>query len=146
MTEENKITLEMKFDGIKIINFSQSNLDFDNDKKNIIEFQTDFQFNVYNDSSKIGCLLNLKVIVPNFEEEFAELKVEFFFIIRPFDKVVLKTDDDKYGIPDALMHNLASISISTARGILFEKLRGSVLQNDIFPLINPADLFNSTLK
>lgn len=143
MTEAKKMSFEMKFDGIKIINFSQSNLELDFDKENKprIEFHTDFQFGVFPEESKLRCLLTIKVLLPELEEEFAELKAEFSFKIKPFDEIVTDKGDNKFDIPDALMYNLASISISSARGILFEKLRGTALQNEIFPLVNPASLF-----
>lgn len=146
MTDVKKMTFEMKFDGIKIINFSQSNLEFDKDSKPKVEFRTDFAFGVFPDLSKIGCLLTIKVLLPELNEEFAELKAEFGFKIKPFDKVVTDKGEDAFEIPDALMHNLASISISSARGILFEKLRGTALQNEIFPLVNPANLFGQNKR
>lgn len=141
MNDVKKMTFEMKIDGIKIINFSQSNLEFNKENKPKVEFRTDFAFGVFPDDSKLGCLLTIKVLLPDSIEEFAELKVEFSFKIKPFDEVVSIKGEDSYEIPDALMHNLASISLSSARGILFEKLRGTALQNEIYPLVNPANLF-----
>jgi hypothetical protein len=143
MSAVKKMTFEMKFNGIKIINFSQSNLELEYDKniKPKVEFRTDFSFGVFPDESKLSCLLTIKVLLPEQNEEFAELKVEFSFKIKPFDEIVKVKGDDSYEIPDAVMHNLASISVSSARGILFEKLRGTALQNEIFPLVNPANLF-----
>ncbi len=143
MADVKKMTFEMKFDGIKIINFSQSNLELEykKDNKPTVEFRTDFAFGVFPEDSKLGCMLTIKVLLPELNEEFAELKVEFRFKVKPFNELVTTKDDDSYEIPDALMHNLASISLSSARGILFEKLRGTALQNEIFPLVNPANLF-----
>lgn len=143
MTEARTMTFKMKIDGIKIINFSQSNLELEFNKENKpkIEFQTDFQFAVFPEDSKLGCLLTIKVLLPELKEEFAELKAEFTFKIKPFNEIIIDNGKDKVDIPDALMHNLASISISSARGILYEKLRGTALQNEIFPLVNPVDLF-----
>ena len=143
MSDVKNMTFEMKFDGIKIINFSQSNLELEFDKSNKpkVEFRTDFEFGVNPDKSILVCMLTIKVVLPELNEEFAELRLEFGFKIKPFDEVVTVTGENDYAIPDALMYNLASISLSSARGILFEKLRGTALQNEIFPLFNPANLF-----
>ncbi len=143
MSNVKKMSFEMKIDGIKIINFSQSNLELEFEKgfKAKVEFRTDFAFGVFPDTSKLSCLLTIKVLLPELNDEFAELKVEFSFKIKPFNEIVINKGENAFEIPDTLMHNLASISLSSARGILFEKLRGTVLQNEIFPLVNPANLF-----
>jgi hypothetical protein len=42
-------------------------------------------------------------------------------------------------LPSGFAITLNSITISTARGILFERLRGSKLQEIILPIINPSN-------
>jgi hypothetical protein len=43
-------------------------------------------------------------------------------------------------LPAGLAATLNSISISTARGILFERLRGTTLQSVVLPIIDPGTL------
>ncbi|ELR68436.1 hypothetical protein C900_00404 [Fulvivirga imtechensis AK7] len=77
------------------------------------------------------------------DEAFAELKVETQFEVNPFDQTIVKEskDTNDYQIPNILMYNVANVSVSTVRGILYEKLKGTVAQDEVFPLIDLAPQF-----
>uniref|UniRef100_UPI00404A92AE hypothetical protein n=1 Tax=Gelidibacter sp. TaxID=2018083 RepID=UPI00404A92AE len=143
--ENKNITLNLRFAEIKVIKYSQFDLekDFKKDDKPLIEFQSNFQFKVLELEEKISCLVSVSIVMIETKEEFAELKVENVFEIKPFKDVVMSKIKNSYEIPNEILHNLVSISISTVRGILSEKLKGTIVQNEVYPLINPASLFEN---
>lgn len=146
MSENKNLTFQMKIDGIKVNKFSLNQID-DIDENAIpkTEFLTDFRFGVFPDSEKLSFKILIQILIPELEnEQVAEIDVEVFFKILPFESVVTKLKENKFRIPNSLMYNLATLSISTARGILFEKLKGTPLQNIILPLVDPAQLFNNS--
>jgi len=141
--DKKNITFNLRFAEINISKYSQFDLEkeFNKDEKLLIEFQSDFLFRVLKEEGKIICVVSVKLIIIETKEYFAELKVENVFNIKPFDEIIKIESDDTFDIPDPVLHNLVSLSISTVRGILSEKLKGTIAQNEVYPLINVASLF-----
>jgi hypothetical protein len=136
--EGNKsVKFQMRISSINVLKFSQFDLaDFDTNKKNLVEYQSSFEVKVLDESEEIGIQANVKLKIIELDEYFGELKVLFKFHLTPFDVVAKKIDEVSFQIPDFLMLNFTNIVIGTLRGILFEKLKGTPLQNEIFPLID----------
>ena len=57
------------------------------------------------------------------------------FEIDNFDEVILKQEDNRYFIPSEVDALLKSVSVSTARGVMFSEFRGTYLFNLILPVI-----------
>ena len=57
------------------------------------------------------------------------------------DEVVIKKGKG-YQIPDPAIQHLIAVTLSTSRGILFEKVQGSFLANTILPIIDVTKLKN----
>ena len=128
----------MRFDNIKIIKYSQYDLEneFDKNQASLAEFQSSFQFRVMENENRLACLATVKIVINETKEDFAELQVENIFEIIPFADVIPLVAPGSYNIPDGILVNIASMSASTIRGILFEKLKGTIVQNQIYPLID----------
>ncbi len=145
MSDRNKKTLNIniRFAEINVSKYSQYDLEneFEKDRFPLVDFKSNFQFRVINDEEKLGCLITVKIVINETNEEFAELKVESIFEIKPFDNIKKSKSGEGYEIPDVLMFNIASLSVSTVRGILFEKLKGTIVQNEIYPLADLSTLF-----
>lgn len=58
----------------------------------------------------------------------------------------IKTDGKTKSIENKILELFLSISISTTRGIIFEKTRGSILQAEIIPIVNPQHLLTNFQK
>lgn len=138
-----EISLSLRFAEIKVSKYSQFELEkhFNKENKPLVEFQSNFQFRVIEEEEKIACLIAVKLIIIETREEFASLQVENIFEINPLKEIIKSKSENSYEIPDSILHNLASISVSTVRGILSEKLKGTFAQNEIYPLVDPVSLF-----
>ena len=141
--DKREITLNMRFRDIKIIKFSQFDLEnsITSSKIPLVEFQTNFNFRAIENEDLLACLISVKLVLLETREDFAELKVENFFEIKPFNDVIKKGEGNNLDIPNGILINIASISASTIRGILFEKLKGTIVQNEIYPLIDINAMF-----
>ncbi len=139
-----EITLNMRFKDIKVIKFSQ--FDFEEkltpSKSPFIEFQTNCQFRVIEEQNLLTCLITVKLVLLETKEDFAELKVECFFEITPFNDVIKKVEN-RFDIPNGLLVNIATLSVSTVRGILFEKLKGTIVEKEVYPLIDITTMFKN---
>lgn len=140
--KEKSVSFGLRISNIKILRYTQSELikDFDPSADPLISFDTNFSLKVIKDKEQIACLVGVKLIVKETSEEFAEINIEYLFDVKEFNAVIIPIEgkDGQYNILDDLIENIISISTSTTRGILFEKLRGTIVQKDIFPLLNLA--------
>lgn len=141
MENKKESTFGMKFSRINVSRYSQYDIsNFDESAKPLVEYQTNFQLRIIKESNEVGILATVKLILIESKELFAELKVECFFEIKPFDSIIKQKDENNFEISNEIITNLTSVVIGTIRGILYEKLKGTPLQNEVFPLISSKDL------
>ena len=57
--------------------------------------------------------------------------------------VFLKKVENRFDIPNGLLVNIATLSVSTVRGILFEKLKGTIVEKEVYPLIDITTMFKN---
>jgi hypothetical protein len=81
-------------------------------------------------------ILSIDIAADGIQEPIAGLTGSFWFTITDFDEVTKQ--EGKLKLPDVLSTTLNSLSISTARGMLFTTFSGTVLQKAIMPLIDPS--------
>jgi hypothetical protein len=142
MDDNKHSTFGMRFSKINVLRYSQYDIsNFDVSKDALIEYQTNFQFKIQKESSEIVILGNVKLFLIETKELFAELKVECFFELKPFDDAI-KQKENSYDVPNDLLISLTTIVIGTIRGILHEKLKGTPLQKEVYPLMNTKELMN----
>lgn len=71
----------------------------------------------------------------------AQLRLECSYQLFEYEKWLVAQPEDKRQpgvLPSGLAVTFNSISISTTRGVLYERLRGTPLQNLVLPVIDPA--------
>jgi len=133
---------------IKVVEFSQFELtkEFDRERNPLVDFLTKYAFRVISEKKQAGCLMTTKIRISETGEEFAKIIVEGIFDINPFDVVAKKIgNDNQYDLHNSVILNMANVVTATTRGILFEKLRGTPIQKEIFPLVDLVPLlFNNT--
>ena len=144
MATKKEEVFNLRIFDIRVVQFSQFDLlkDFDESKIPLVEYQTNFSFKVFEKEGKIGCLTNIKVKVYETDEYFADVKVEIIFEVSPFE-VAAKFNNGKFDISNSLLFNIASVSVSTCRGILYERFKGSIIQKEVYPLADLSGLFPS---
>jgi hypothetical protein len=69
--------------------------------------------------------------------------IAFFFEIEHLEQYVLEVAPKQMHIHPGMANAIASISYSTARGIILSRFQGTALSAFILPVINPNDLFNT---
>lgn len=70
----------------------------------------------------------------------AEFMYGISFLIKDFGKVFHKTSEGRFIIPENLTENTNNISISTIRGCICERLRGTYISPAILPIFTHRDL------
>ena len=141
--KQEEITFNLKFKDIKVTKFSQFELleQIDESRFPLVEFQTQFDFKVIDNEEVIISVVTVKIKVLETNEYFAELIVETSFIVTPLNTIATKTENGAYDVKKIVLYNIASVSLSTIRGILFERLKGSIIQKEIYPLIDLSKVF-----
>jgi hypothetical protein len=76
--------------------------------------------------------------------QLASFVISCIYEVANFEKTV--TLDEKGDLPDKIDNFLKSVSISTARGIIYSELRGTHLHNLIMPLIDLKDLSDEPVE
>ena len=133
MAKEKEITYNLRILDIKVVRFSQFELleKFDETKYPLVEYQTNFDFKVIEEEEKIISIITVKIKIIETNEYFAELIVETSFFVSPIGIIVTKTENEKFDVKGIVLYNIASVSLSTIRGILFERLKGSIIQKEL---------------
>lgn len=95
---------------------------------------------VDNKQKIIGVDFNSKIFTSaKKNDKVCELSVRIIFSINNFDEIIIKKGK-KFVIPDLISQHLIAVTVSTTRGILYEKVQGSFLSNVIMPIINVTNL------
>ncbi|RCW89788.1 hypothetical protein [Winogradskyella arenosi] len=141
--ENKKLDIDIRYANINVSKFSQFDLkdEFDKESKPLVNFNSNFQFKVFPDKEMITCIVSVNVSIIETGESFCELNVENEFEIKPLAKIVKIEAEDKHNVPTEILRTIVSLSVSTVRGILYEKSKGSIIQGEVYPLINPMSLF-----
>lgn len=101
---------------------------------------TSFHFDIKADAkinSQLKLILifiDLKIRELDKEQILGSISVGCGFEVENFEDVIVKKND-LYDIPKGVDAFVKSISISTARGVMFSEFRGTYLSNALLPII-----------
>lgn len=148
MSDKNKLQLQFGIKEIKIINFSLNNSieiqELPSDHPYTFEINASPNFNKID--KIIGVVFNVKIFVtPKKEKNVCKLSLLMNFHILNFDKVVIE-EGENIMVPDPVMHHLIALTLSTTRGVLFDKLQGSFLSKIILPIIDVTKLTKNKIE
>jgi hypothetical protein len=76
----------------------------------------------------------------NQTESVGHFHFQFIYQIENLKELAIAAKKERLEVNTALSNALASITYSTARGIIFSRLQGTALQNFILPVINTNNL------
>src|SRR5690554_1555642 len=143
MENNNQVQFQMRISSLEVLSFSKFEVkNINTSKDDIFIYHSDFGLIMFEESKEVGIELTVKMVVQETEEDFSDLKVRLKFAFDPFDKVVVRQKDNTFGLPNVVLSNLFHITAGTVRGILYEKLRGSLPQSIVLPLLNINQLFS----
>ncbi len=109
-----------------------------------IAINSDFGFGLDHENSIVAC--QYKVQLLSKKKLFIVIEVACLFEIKETSLKKLKVRNKKqYSFPRNFMKNLTEITISTTRGVLFEKAEGNKYQKFILPLIELKEVFSEDL-
>lgn len=140
MENKKDIQFQMKISSINVLKYAQFDLNETIDK-NSIEYQSDFGVQIMEDTSEIGIETTVNIKIQGTDKLLGELKTLIKFNLNPFEAVV-KKESENFQIPNPVMLNLFHIVAGTIRGILHEKFKGTMLQGEVFPLIDVNQLLS----
>ncbi len=75
-------------------------------------------------------------------EQLLFFQIDFHFFIENLTDFYQESDDNMPVFDGNLIATLLGISLSTARGIIFEKLQNSGIKNIIIPVVSPQKLIS----
>lgn len=136
-------TLNIRYANIEVSKFSQFDLkaEFDKEAKPLVNFNSNFQFKVLPDEERMNCIVSVIVSIIETGEPLCELNVKNAFDVKSLAKIVKTKKNGEFDVPTDILSTIVSLSISTVRGILHEKLKGTIIQGEVYPLINPSAIF-----
>jgi hypothetical protein len=96
----------------------------------------------------IFIIVDINVRELNGEVILASITIACIFEVENFDEIIKKQNDTTFSVPTDLDNLLKTISISTARGVLYSELRGTYIGNAILPIVilPPAPTPTTTLE
>jgi hypothetical protein len=128
----------------------ESSFGFDLKKVDGFSLNVSFEmgFNLEENLTKAD--LNVDIVTVNKEEQEeqqeqakASFHLAFVYTVDNLDELVKTTEKkNELEVDDALANSIASLSYSTARGILMSRVQNTVFKKFILPVINPNDLLN----
>jgi hypothetical protein len=134
-TENSDFNVELKLKAIELLN---SSLQLPVGQSEAI---TNFNFNINIESRAdatnklIFVIVHIGIKTDDKSNILGALSVSCIFEIVNFEEVIKTEPDGKLNIPQPLIDRLNSISISTARGVMFSTFKGTFLHNAILPVI-----------
>lgn len=142
METNNQIQFQMRITSINVLRFSVHELSgLKSVGGDIFEYQSDFEVKILEESNEIGIEMTVSIRVRETGELFSDLKILMKFEFLPYDQVVIKKKDKTFNIPHAVIGNLFHITAGTIRGILYERLKGTISPIEIFPLLDINQMF-----
>lgn len=118
--------------------FIKNPKDFKLDRKSFkVNLNTQYRWNIEKNVFGISTIFTYKSVK---NIELLRLSVLTEFEIPNLADIIIIHPDEKFEMDEALETNLLGIAISTGRGILYEKTKGTIFSQFIFPPINTKNL------
>ena len=127
---------------IEITDFSFSFTDHRIDQKKALEAHIEVRAHIGFHKEKKSTVIYITTRFydnPKKEKQLFSLDVGVVFLITNFDDFYNK-EKDVFQLPNNVVIIFTSLSLSTVRGILFEKLRGTLYHKLILPVLDPTEV------
>ncbi|MDZ4681155.1 MAG: hypothetical protein SGI94_12015 [Saprospiraceae bacterium] len=115
--------------------------DFDPSKSEVYQYDLDYSAEIATESAEVKS--NFSVTVKTDSKGNNPLEAEacfsfaFLFKVENLNELISEVAPNQFEVDFPLANAIASISYSTARGILLTRLQGTALREFILPIIDP---------
>jgi len=119
----------------------QNNLNFQ-PEINTVEGKFDINYRWNLEKNSFGVVMDISYLInkpDGTSNENLRLTVLYEFMVENLKDIFIVRTNQDFDIDQTLEITFVSIAISTTRGILFEKSKGTYFSNFPFPLLNPAE-------
>ncbi len=107
--------------------------------------QINFELNFAVDSSFTSIKNALKIVFLNSSEPVMQLVVECYFAISQDSWQEMTQQDNTIIVPVGFLQHLATITVGTARGVLFARTVETNLNKYVLPLVNVTEMVKNDM-
>ena len=122
--------------GIELLDFSIINPNKILPPEIIFNFNLRIEHKILAENNFLAVVVAIDIHGDLKEPKYGSLIVSCIYEVPEMTEYI-NSETNMPGFPEIFMTTLNSISISTARGILFSQLRGTLLHNAILPVVDP---------
>lgn len=119
--------------------------DFTPDKNSLeVKVNVNYRWNL--EKNLFGVVIDLFYLIKDKNNKNIELvKLSFIteFIIENLKETFTVRTNNDFDMDERFESTIVGLAVSTGRGILFEKTKGTIFNNFIFPVVNPMELILS---
>jgi len=104
---------------------------------NVFHFDIKIEHKVSIEKNIIAVVASVDIFNENKDVKLGSLTSSCIFEIRNIAELV-HSSNNQINLPEDMLISLNSITISTARGIMFNQFKGTFLHNAFLPIIDPT--------
>jgi len=135
-TKKTQFSYRLKSINILSFNFNGINLIDKKSKPPFLKYNLEIKSGSNKENKAVIIVAIITTYFNKDNEPYSKLSIEYIFDIKDPNNLIFQEEEPN--IPYDLMLTFISIAISTSRGILFEKGRGTLMQQEPLPLIDPT--------
>ena len=136
----------VSIDELKFSFSSDEALDEDRQIAQSFGIATAIRYDWNTDQNIIGIVIDNKYQRQDNQKDVLQFECRINFVVEDLESFVdIRDPQNDFDMDESLETTLVSISISTIRGMLFERTRGTVFHKHLLPLMDPKKLLVSKL-
>ena len=125
----------IKISGIELLRSFQNYYSITNpDKREVFSFDVTFEQKIREELKLLLCVLSVNIHSNRAEGIVGGITVSCEFSVENFNDLIKLNNDGLYDVPSELERIFNTITYSTARGIMFNLFKGTLLANAILPI------------
>jgi hypothetical protein len=132
---ENKSTIELR--AIELLKASIDVIGISDFPITNFKYDINAEIKIDDTNKLLFCVISIDVSSEKLQMVLGGLVVSCIYYVSNFDEVIKPTEANSFSIPPQLQDMLNTISISTARGVMFSTFKGTVLHGAVLPIVYP---------
>lgn len=137
--DDKKLITSLQLKAIEMLGFSLKPPATPNISLERFNFNIELESRVDTINTTIFIIVHIDINSEDQKQLLGSLTLSCIYNILNFDEIITPNAEGEItSLPAPLMEMLSSISISTARGVMFSTFKGTFLQNALLPIIDTA--------